>query len=268
MISDSANNPDRSIGGPNPEVSVRLNKYLADSGLCSRREADELITQGHVTVDGQLGLIGQRVRSEQTVMVDGQPIIALDEPVFLVLHKPTGITCTSDRSRNDNIIDYIKFPKRIFTIGRLDRDSEGLILLTNDGAIVNKILRGHNHHEKEYRVTIDRPLTPEFLQKMESGVPILDTVTLPCKVVQEHARVFRITLTQGLNRQIRRMCETLGCEVVRLVRIRIMHINLGKLPYGQFRMLTHHEIAELHRLTSDSTPDFLPSSTETDDYDE
>jgi len=232
--------------------TVRLNKFIADSGLCSRRAADQLLADGRVMVDGQPGLVGQRIRPDQTVLVDGQPVVPLDEPVYLALHKPVGITCTSDRKRDDNIIDYIGYPKRIFTIGRLDRDSEGLILLTNDGAIVNKILRGQNRHEKEYRVTVDRPLTPAFLQQMAAGVSILDTVTLPCTVVQEHARVFRIVLTQGLNRQIRRMCEALGYTVVRLVRIRIMHINLGKLPYGQYRMLSHHEVAELHRLTAGS----------------
>jgi 23S rRNA pseudouridine2604 synthase len=240
--------------------SIRLNKYIADSGLCSRREADGLLASGRVTIDGQLGVIGQRVQPGQTVMVDGQPIIALDKPV--------GITCTSDRRRNDNIIDFVAFPKRIFTIGRLDRDSEGLILMTNDGAIVNKILRGQNSHEKEYRVTVDRPITQEFLNAMASGVPILDTVTRPCKVVQEQTRVFRIILTQGLNRQIRRMCEALGFGVVRLVRTRIMHINLGNLPYKQYRMLTNREITELRRLTADSTPDYLPAAIDEDDYDE
>jgi 23S rRNA pseudouridine2604 synthase len=248
--------------------SIRLNKYIADSGLCSRREADGLLASGRVTIDGQLGVIGQRVQPGQTVMVDGQPIIALDEPVYLALHKPVGITCTSDRRRNDNIIDFVAFPKRIFTIGRLDRDSEGLILMTNDGAIVNKILRGQNSHEKEYRVTVDRPITQEFLNAMASGVPILDTVTRPCKVVQEQTRVFRIILTQGLNRQIRRMCEALGFGVVRLVRTRIMHINLGNLPYKQYRMLTNREITELRRLTADSTPDYLPAAIDEDDYDE
>lgn len=237
--------------------AMRLNKYIAESGLCSRREADALLAQGRVLVDGAPAQIGQRVLPGQTVMVDGKPVVPLDEPVYLALHKPTGITCTSDRKRDDNIIDYIGYPKRIFTIGRLDRDSEGLILLTNDGDIVNKVLRSQNRHEKEYRVTVDKPLTPEFLKNMAEGVPILDTVTRPCTVYQEHPRVFRIVLTQGLNRQIRRMCETLGYTVERLVRLRVMHINLGKLPYGQYRYLTHHEVAELHRLTarSQSAPD-------------
>lgn len=260
-------------GGPDSgsdtgSTSVRLNKYIADAGLCSRRGADALLAQGRVTVDGEPGLVGQRVRPDQTVAVDGQPVIPLDEPVYLLLHKPAGITCTSDSKRDDNIIDYVAYPKRIFTIGRLDRDSEGLILLTNDGGIVNKILRGQNRHEKEYRVTVDRPLTSEFLQKMAAGVPILDTVTLPCTVIQEHARVFRITLTQGLNRQIRRMCEALGYEVVRLVRIRIMHINLGKLPYGKYRLLTHHEISELRRLTAGSVSGFQTDTPAEDDFDE
>ncbi len=249
--------------------SIRLNKYIADSGRCSRRQADSLIAENKVTVDGQPAQVGQRIFPGQIVMVEGEPVIPLDEPVYLALHKPTGITCTSDRRRNDNIIDYINYPKRIFTIGRLDRDSEGLILMTNDGDIVNKILRGHNRHEKEYRVTVDRPVTPGFLAQMASGVPILDTVTLPCQVRQEHPKVFRIVLTQGLNRQIRRMCEALGYTVVRLVRLRIMHINLGKLPYGQYRHLTRHEIAELRRLTatSQSNPDDMPSGFN-QDYDD
>ena len=253
------------------EASIRLNKFIADSGRCSRREADVLISENRVTIDDQPALVGQRVLPGQIVRVDGEPIVSLDEPVYLALHKPVGITCTSDRKRDDNIIDYIQYPSRIFTIGRLDRDSEGLILLTNDGDIVNKILRGKNRHEKEYRVTVDQPLTPEFLQQMASGVSILGTVTLPCKVTQEHPRVFRIILTQGLNRQIRRMCEALGYNVVRLVRLRIMHINLGKLPYGQYRSLTHHEVAELHRLTADSQSAPDPSSQgsfEDEDFDE
>lgn len=243
--------------------AIRLNKYIAESGLCSRREADSLLAQGRVLVDGVPAQVGQRVSSGQTVTVDGKPVVPLDEPVYLALHKPTGIICTSDRTRDDNIIDYIGYPKRIFTIGRLDRDSEGMILLTNDGDIVNKVLRGQNRHEKEYRVTVDKPLTPDFLKNMAEGVPILDTVTRPCTVFQEHPRVFRIVLTQGLNRQIRRMCEALGYSVERLVRLRVMHINLGKLPYGQYRLLTHHEVAELHRLTARSQS--APNSQDLED---
>lgn len=235
------------------EPAVRLNKYVAESGKCSRREADALIASGRVLVDGQPATLGQRVAPGQTVTLDGQPVVPLDEPVYLALHKPIGITCTTDRRRDDNIIDYIGYPQRIFPIGRLDRDSEGLILLTNDGAIVNKILRGQNQHEKEYRVMVDKPLTPEFLTQMAEGVPILDTVTRPARVIQEKPRVFRIVLTQGLNRQIRRMCEALGYDVLRLVRIRIMHINLRGLPYGEYRMLTHHEVAELRRLIARSS---------------
>lgn len=238
---------------PDPESGVRLNKYIADSGRCSRREADAVIAAGRILIDGQPAAMGQRVLPGQTVTLDGEPVIPLDEPVYLVLHKPIGIISTTDRRRDDNIIDYIGYPQRIFPVGRLDRDSEGLILLTNDGSIVNRILRGQNRHEKEYRVTVDKPLTPEFLRQMAQGVPILDTVTRPAKVTQEKPRVFRIVLTQGLNRQIRRMCEALGYQALRLVRIRIMHINLNDLPYGQYRLLTRHEIAELHRLIASSS---------------
>ncbi len=246
------------------EPTVRLNKYIADSGQCSRREADAIIASGRVQVDGQPATLGQRVGPGQTVTLDGEPVVPLDEPVYLVLNKPIGITCTTDRRRGDNIIDYIGYPQRIFPVGRLDRDSEGLILLTNDGSIVNKILRGQNRHEKEYRVTVDKPLTADFLRQMAQGVAILGTVTRPAKVVQEKPRVFRITLTQGLNRQIRRMCKALGFGVMHLVRIRIMHITLGSLPYGQYRHLTHHEVAELRRLIQHSSGEPLAFADDDD----
>ena len=206
--------------------TVRLNRYIADSGLCSRREADRLISEGIVTIDGQIAVLGQRVEPGQTVRVRGEVVLPHDQPVYLVLHKPAGITCTTDSRRRDNIVDFIGYPQRIYPIGRLDRDSEGLIFLTNDGSIVNKILRAGNRHDKEYRVTVDQPLTGEFLQGMASGVPILDTVTKPCKILPSGSHQFTIILTQGLNRQIRRMCEYFGYSVVRLVRTRIMHITL------------------------------------------
>lgn len=232
--------------------TVRLNRYIADSGLCSRREADRLISEGIVTIDGQIAVLGQRVEPDQTVRVRGEIVLPHDQPVYLVLHKPAGITCTTDSRRRDNIVDFIGYPQRIYPIGRLDRDSEGLIFLTNDGSIVNKILRAGNRHDKEYRVTVDQPLTGEFLQGMASGVPILDTVTKPCKIRPSGSHQFTIILTQGLNRQIRRMCEYFGYSVVRLVRTRIMHITLSGLKSGEWRHMTAREVHELHRLTRGS----------------
>jgi 23S rRNA pseudouridine2604 synthase len=229
-----------------PEGS-RINKYIADSGFCSRREADRLISAGRVTLDGQVTDLGSRVQSGQTVRVDGEPLLPESDFVYIAMYKPIAVTCTTDPGRDDNIIRLISHPKRIFPVGRLDRDSEGLILLTNDGTIVNKILRAGNRHEKEYRVTVDRPVTEEFLSGLANGVPILDTVTLPCKVFQEGPRSFRIILTQGLNRQIRRMCDCFGYEVIRLIRIRIMHIRLGNLRPGEWRDLTASETAGIFR---------------------
>lgn len=234
------------------QPGIRINKYLADTGTCSRREADKLIAAGDVTIDDQPAQIGDRVLPGQIVRVKGEPVLPDDDLVYLVLYKPIGITTTTDERRGDNIIDFLKYPKRVFPIGRLDRDSEGLIFLTNDGAMVNKILRAGNRHEKEYRVKVDRPITEEFIQGMASGVPILDTVTLPCRVIAEGPRTFRIILTQGLNRQIRRMCEVFGYDVIRLTRIRIMHVTLGAMKSGDWRYLTPKEIVELKRLTAKS----------------
>lgn len=230
------------------EKGIRLNKYIADSGLCSRREADSLIEQGHVKIDGRPGQLGSRVLPDQVVLVRGQPVLPRDNHVYIILYKPKGITCTTDLRRRDNIISFMNYPERIFPIGRLDRDSEGLIFLTNDGSVVNKILRAEYKHEKEYRVTVDKPLTAEFLQNMARGVPILDTMTQPCRVIKEKEKVFRIILTQGLNRQIRRMCAALGYEVTHLVRIRIMHIGLGRLRPGQWRYFNTKELVQLRRL--------------------
>lgn len=232
---------------------VRINKFIAESGFCSRREADRLIASGRVTLDGLVAEIGSRVQPEQVVRVDGEPLLQDSDLVYIALYKPIAVTCTTDPQRGDSIIRFLNFPKRIFPVGRLDRDSEGLIFLTNDGSIVNKILRAGNRHEKEYRVTVDKPLTPEFILQMSSGVPILDSVTLPCPVSQEGPRTFRIVLTQGLNRQIRRMCDTLGYEVTRLVRTRIMQVTLGRMKPGDWRYLTPHEVAEIRRLTQHSS---------------
>lgn len=230
--------------------TVRLNKYIADSGFCSRREADKIIAEGRVTINDLPTELGQRVSPDDIVRIDGEPILPDDDLVYIAVHKPTGITCTTDERRRDNIVTWLDYPKRIFPVGRLDRDSEGLIFMTNDGSIVNRILRAGNYHEKEYIVSVDRPFTDEFLQQMAAGVPILDTITRPCKIKRQSAKTFRIILTQGLNRQIRRMCETLGYEVKRLIRVRIMHVTLNGIPIGQWRYLTPKEVKELKRLTS------------------
>lgn len=245
-------NMEKSAPDKREGAGTRINKYLADTGYCSRREADRLITEGLVTIDDAVALVGSRVSPGQTVRVKGEPVLPDDDLVYLALYKPIGITTTTDLRRGDNIIDFLGYPKRVFPIGRLDRDSEGLIFLTNDGTIVNKILRAGNRHEKEYRVKVDHPITDDFVRSMMAGVPILDTVTLPCQVIPESNRTFRIVLTQGLNRQIRRMCETLGYDVVRLTRIRIMHVTLGNLKPGQWRYLTPKEVSELKRLTQHS----------------
>jgi 23S rRNA pseudouridine2604 synthase len=224
---------------------VRLNKYLAETGACSRREADQWIEAGRVTVNGARAVLGTQVQDGDEVLLDGAALRARPQRVYLALNKPVGIECTTDREVPDNIVDFVGFPERIFPIGRLDKDSEGLILLTNDGDIVNTVLRAENEHEKEYVVAVDRPLTAAFLAGMAAGVPILGTVTNPCRVTQVGRNTFRIVLTQGLNRQIRRMCEHFGYTVRRLQRVRIMHVHLGSLPVGQWRALT---LAELRGL--------------------
>lgn len=232
---------------------TRINKYLSEVGYCSRREADRLLEQGRITINGSKPELGTKVSDEDEIFVDGTSIRKTqDDHVYLVLNKPVGIVCTTDTKREkNNIIDFINHPKRIFPIGRLDKPSEGLILLTSDGDIVNKILRARNNHEKEYIVRVDKPITPLFLDKMRNGVPILDTVTRKCEVEQLDTLSFRIILTQGLNRQIRRMCEYLGYEVKKLKRIRIMNIKLD-LPTGKWRDLTPDEFAELDNLLKDS----------------
>ena len=224
---------------------MRLNKYLSETGICSRRQADEWIAAGRVTVNGAPAVLGTQVNAGDDVRLDEQPLAPRPRRVYLALNKPTGIECTTDREVPDNIVDFVNYPERVFPIGRLDKDSEGLILLTNDGDIVNRVLRAEHEHEKEYIVSVDRPLTPDFLSGMARGVPILGTVTNPCRVTQVGRNTFRITLTQGLNRQIRRMCEHFDYTVRRLQRVRIMHIHLGKLPIGRWRELSNAEVAPL-----------------------
>ncbi|WP_276167554.1 23S rRNA pseudouridine(2604) synthase RluF [Zobellia alginiliquefaciens] len=233
---------------------TRINKYLSEVGYCSRRAADKLIDQGRVTINGKVPEMGTKITEGDEVHVDGKLISEPKEkPVYLAFNKPVGIVCTTDtRVEKNNIIDYINYPKRIFPIGRLDKPSEGLIFLTNDGDIVNKILRARNHHEKEYLVTVDRAITPDFIERMQNGVPILDTVTRKCKVEQIGKYEFKIILTQGLNRQIRRMCEYLNYNVERLKRIRIMNVKLD-IPAGKWRDLTDAELEEINRLVSSSS---------------
>jgi len=231
----------------------RINKYLTEAGYCSRRTADKLIDQGRVTINGLVPELGTKITSNDEVRVDGKLISKPEEKlVYLVFNKPVGIVCTTDtRVEKDNIIDYINYPKRIFPIGRLDKPSEGLIFLTNDGDIVNKILRARNNHEKEYIVTVNRPITKDFIKRMGNGLPILDTITRTCYVEQTGKFKFKIILTQGLNRQIRRMCEYLDYRVVKLKRIRIMNIMLD-VPIGKWRDMTDDELKEINRLVSTS----------------
>lgn len=233
---------------------TRINKYLSEVGYCSRRAADKLIDQGRVTINGHVPEMGTKISPGDEVRVDGEPITEpKGKAVYLAFNKPIGIVCTTDtRVEKDNIIDFINYPKRIFPIGRLDKPSEGLIFLTNDGDIVNKILRAKNHHEKEYLVTVDKPITQKFLDLMANGVPILDTVTRKCEVQEISKYQFKIILTQGLNRQIRRMCEYLGYNVKKLKRIRIMNVKLD-IPLGKWRNLTDSELKEINRLVSTST---------------
>jgi len=232
----------------------RINKYLSEVGYCSRRAADKLIEEGRVTVNGQVPEKGTKITAEDKVYVDGELIITPDEKhVYIALNKPRGIVCTTDtKAEKDNIVDYIGHPKRIFPIGRLDKPSEGLILLTSDGDIVNKILRARNNHEKVYEVRVNKPITKKFIEQMGSGIPIMDTVTKRCKVEQIDKFYFRITLTEGLNRQIRKMCDYLSYEVYKLKRIRIMNIKIDDIPYGEWRDLSQKELDEINGLVADS----------------
>ena len=227
---------------------MRINKFLGQTGLVYRRGADKWIESGRVYINGEKAELGSRVSPSDVVEVDGKRVSLEEELVYIALHKPVGITSTTDRKDKDNVVDYMNHPLRIFHIGRLDKDSEGLLLMTNDGDIVNEILREEHGHEKEYIVTVDRPFDDEFLQTMASGVPILGTMTKPCKVKRLGPKTFNITLTQGMNRQIRRMTAALGYTVVRLKRTRIINIHLGDLPYGEWRDLTKDEREELFRI--------------------
>jgi 23S rRNA pseudouridine2604 synthase len=236
------------------QQSTRINKYLSEVGYCSRRAADKLIEEGKVTINGKVPEMGTKVVAGDEVRVNGLLISeATEKPVYIAFNKPVGVVCTTDtKVERNNIVEYINYPKRIFPIGRLDKASEGLIFMTNDGDIVNKILRARNNHEKEYIVTVDRPISPDFVKRMSKGIPILDTVTRECVVEQVSKFSFRIILTQGLNRQIRRMCEFLNYEVVKLKRVRIMNIQLDT-EIGQWRYLTNEEMAGLNELISDSS---------------
>ncbi|MBQ6360644.1 MAG: pseudouridine synthase [Lachnospiraceae bacterium] len=224
---------------------VRINKYLSAAGVCSRREADRLIEAGKITVNGQTAVTGMTVSDEDDIFVNGKPVQKEDKPVLLAYNKPRGVVCTSAKDEPDNIIDRIHYPVRIYPVGRLDKDSEGLILLTNQGDLMDKLLRSRNLHEKEYIVTVNRPVSAEFVKKMSEGVPILDTVTRPCRVKKLSSCEFSIILTQGLNRQIRRMCEALDYRVRKLVRVRVANITLGELPSGQYREIRGAELDSL-----------------------
>jgi 23S rRNA pseudouridine2604 synthase len=234
-------------------MDISLNKYISETGFCSRREADEYIAQCRVTVNGEDAFKGTRVTDKDVVLIDGEPLKKKKASVYIMLNKPKGVTCTTDTNDKTNIIDFINFKTRIFPIGRLDKRSEGLIFLTNDGDIVNKILRAGNNHEKEYIVSVDKPITPDFINRMRSGVRILGTVTQNCFVQQQGPRTFKIILTQGLNRQIRRMCEALDYNVTSLKRIRIMHIKLTGLQPGSWRYFTPQELSTIQELVANSS---------------
>lgn len=242
------------------QSSTRLNKYISESGICSRRDADRYIEQGNVFINGKRAAIGDQVFSGDVVKVNGQLIEPRNEEdlVLIALNKPVGIVSTTESGEKDNIVDYVNHSKRIFPIGRLDKDSQGLIFLTNHGDLVNKILRAGNEHEKEYLVTVNKPVTEEFIRGMGAGVPILGTMTKKCKVKKEASFVFRITLVQGLNRQIRRMCEHFGFEVTKLERVRIMNVGLSGIPLGEWRDLTDDELIKLFEMIEKSEADAKP----------
>ena len=228
--------------------SVRLNKYLSEAGVCSRREADRLIESGKVTVDGVTAQMGMRVTAGQIVKVGKKTVSKQDEMIVLAVNKPKGIVCTEDQRERDSIVRFLNYPVRVTYAGRLDKDTRGLLLMTNNGDIINQMMRAANRHEKEYKVTVDKEITEQFIKKMSEGVPILDTVTRPCTVKKIGKYTFSIILTQGLNRQIRRMCAAFGYEVKDLVRIRIMNIRLGSLKEGAYRKLTDEELEELYEM--------------------
>ena len=239
---------------------MRLNKYLSDAGVCSRREADRLTEAGEIMVNGKRAETGMQVEPGDIVAVKGKTIVPEEKKVYLAFNKPRGIVCTAEKREKNNVIDYLSYPVRIYPVGRLDKDSEGLLLMTNDGAIVNGIMRARNRHEKEYQVEVNKEITPEFLKKMASGVPILDTVTRPCRIRKTGERSFTIILTQGLNRQIRRMCEHFGYEVKKLERTRIMNVSLSGIPLGEWRDLTDDELIDLFKLIENSSSEVKPKA--------
>ncbi len=232
--------------------SIRLNKAISDTGFCSRRAADKIIEEGRVLLNGKIGVLGDKASINDEISIDGKLLVRESKLIYIAFNKPVGITCTTERDIEGNIIDFINHKERIFPIGRLDKPSEGLIFLTNDGDIVNKILRAGNNHEKEYAVMVHKPITQDFIDQMSNGIPILDTVTQKCFVEQESEFVFKIILTQGLNRQIRRMCDYLGYKVYRLKRLRIMNITLDGIASGKWRDLTSNELSEINNLVSKS----------------
>jgi 23S rRNA pseudouridine2604 synthase len=233
--------------------STSLNKYISETGICSRREADKFIEGGRVTLNGVIAVKGNRVAEGDVVLLNGKPLRSNPKRIYIAFHKPRGLTCTTDLRDKSNVVSYINHTQRIFPIGRLDKDSEGLIFLTNDGDIVNKILRSRNGHEKEYIVVVDKPLAPDFVRRMSNGIPILGTTTKQCAVEKKGQTTFRIILTQGLNRQIRRMCEYMGYEVKKLKRIRIMSMKMDDLAVGKWRYFTETEMKEIEELLEEST---------------
>lgn len=235
------------------ENSINLNKYISSTGICSRREAEKLIIEGKVTINGKPTQLGNRVFEGDVVKINGQPLIAKPKTLYIAFNKPVGIVCTTDFKERKNIIKYINHPERLFPIGRLDKPSEGLIFLTNDGDIVNKILRAGNNHQKEYIVTVNKPITHDFVEKMSNGIPILGTITKKCNVQKLSDNTFKIILTQGLNRQIRRMCQYLNFEVNKLQRTRIMNVSLGNLKVGEWRELTSNEMDIINKMVADSS---------------
>ena len=243
------------MGKENPQEGVRINKYLSEAGVCSRREADRQVEAGNVLIDGKRAVMGDRIFPGQEVTYCGKKVSLEEEKILLVFHKPVGIVCTAEKREKNNIIDYINYPKRVYPVGRLDKDSEGLILLTNQGELVNKIMRAGNRHEKEYIVDVNQDITPEFIAGMAGGVYLeeLEVTTRKCQVKQLSKRTFKIVLTQGYNRQIRRMCQAFGYKVTRLKRVRIMNIKLGDLKVGTYREATSEEWAKLMELTKNSS---------------
>lgn len=243
------------MGKIETQEGIRINKYLSESGVCSRREADRQVQAGNVTIDGKVAVMGDRIFPGQTVVFNGKKVSLEEEKILLVFHKPVGVVCTAEKREKNNIIDYIKYPKRVYPVGRLDKDSEGLILLTNQGDLVNKIMRAGNRHEKEYLVDVNQDITPEFIAGMAGGVYLeeLEVTTRKCLVQKVEKRRFRIVLTQGYNRQIRRMCESFGYRVKRLKRVRIMNIKLGDLPVGTYRDATPEEWNKLIEMTKHSS---------------